>query len=176
MGAVERDKGSGKPHPAVAAVLVAVVLAILLAFPVALYANAMALADGYRASRGEAGTPGTVTVVGEYDAKREQVCTGAFVPDGGGPEVEVRVEVPGRCAVGQVVEAHLMEGRASVFIGYDEPRAWAAGSNDWTQYIVLVVLFGLLSLPAALVAVMAVKALVKGVGKLVKRPAGPPTY
>lgn len=176
MGAAERDKGLRKPHPVVAAVLGTVVLAILLAFPVALYSNAMALADGYRASRGDAGVPGTVTVASAVDAKREQICTGAFVPDDGGPQVEVRVEVPGRCEVGQVVEANLMEGRASIFIGYDEPRAWASGANDWTQYVFLVVLFGLLSLPMVLVVVMLFNALVKGVRKLVRRPAGPPVY
>jgi hypothetical protein len=54
-----------------------------------------------------------------------------------------------------------MEARPSMFIGYDEPRAWAAGAGDWGVYIPLVVLFGLLSLPLVLVLYMVLAKLVK---------------
>lgn len=154
MGAAARDKGQQRPHPAVTAALLTFVGLILLAFPVALYANAAAMIDGYRASHGQAGVPGTATVESEYDNRGEQVCTGVFTPADGGPAVETRIEVAGRCEVGQQVEARLMEGRPSPFIGYDAPRAWASGSNDWATYLPLVILFGLLSLPMALILAM----------------------
>ncbi|MQM26042.1 hypothetical protein [Glycomyces albidus] len=154
MAAAARDKGAQRPHPAVTAVLLTVVGLILLAFPVALYANAAAMIDGYRAANGQAGIPGTATVESEYDNRGEQVCTGVFTPADGGPAVETRIEVSGRCEVGEQVEARLMEGRQSPFIGYDRPRAWAAGSNDWAIYLPLVILFGLLSLPIALFLAM----------------------
>jgi hypothetical protein len=158
MGAAEADK---KPHPALVAVLVSVVMLILSAFPLALYANAMAMIDGYRASHGQAGVPGTAVVESAVDARSDQVCRGPFTPADGGPAVEVRIEVEGRCEVGQVVEAHLMEGRPSPFIGYDEPRAWEAGAGDWGGYVPLVVLFGLTSLPMVLIVAMIVTHLAK---------------
>ncbi|RRS00415.1 hypothetical protein [Glycomyces terrestris] len=148
-------------HPLLAAVLLAIVVLIFLAFPIALYANVMAMVDGYRAAHGQAGTPGTATVLSEYDGRGEQVCTGVFTPDDGGPAVETRIEAAGRCEVGQEVEAHLMPGRPSIFIGYDIPRAWAAGSADWAQYLPLVILFGLLTLPLVLLVAMIVTKLVK---------------
>jgi hypothetical protein len=158
MGAAAREQ---KPHPVVTAVLLVVVGVMLMAFPVALYANAMAMIDGYRASHGQAGIAGTAIVETARDAKSEQVCRGTFTPADGGPAVEVRIEVEGRCEVGQDVEAHLMPGRNSPFIGYDEPRAWGAGASDWGVYVPLVVLFGLLSLPLVLVVVMVLTSLAK---------------
>ena len=160
MGAAERDEVK-KPHPAVTAVLLLVVGLVLALFPVALYANAMAVIDGYRASHGQAGSPGTATVASAADSRGGQVCTGTFTPDGGGPEVEVRIEVAGRCEVGQEAEVRLMEGRASPFTGYDQARAWAAGSSDWAVYVPLVLLFGLLSLPLVLMIALLVTKLVK---------------
>jgi hypothetical protein len=160
MGAAKRDEVK-KPHPAVTAALLLVVGLVLALFPVALYANAMAMIDGYRASHGQAGESGTATVESAVDTRGVQVCTGTFAPADGGPEVEVRIEVAGRCEVGQEAEVRLMEGRASPFIGYDQARAWAAESIDWAVYIPLVVLFGLLSLPFALLIAMLVTRLVK---------------
>jgi hypothetical protein len=151
-----------RPHPAFTAVLLTVVGAILLAFPVALYANAAAMIDGYRASHGQAGVPGTAVVESEYDGRGEQVCTGVFTPADGGPGVETRIEVSGDCEVGQQVDARLMDGRPSPFIGYDDPRAWAAGSGDWAMYLPLVILFGLLSLPILLLLAMIANRLLHG--------------
>jgi hypothetical protein len=157
MGAAARDQ---KPHLAVAEVLLAVVGLILMAFPAALYANAMAMIDGYRASHGQAGVAGTA-VVESVSARSSQTCHGTFTPADGGSPVEVRIEVQGRCEVGQEVQARLMAGRPSIFTGYDQPRAWEPGSNDWGVYVPLVVLFGLLSLPLVLAVVMAITALAK---------------
>jgi hypothetical protein len=161
MCAATRNKEPQRPHPVVTAVLLTVVGLILLAFPVALYANAVAMIDGYRASHGQAGTPGTAVIESEYDNRGEQVCTGVFTPDDGGPAVETRIEVQGRCEVGRQVDARLMEGRPSPFIGYDDPRAWAPGANDWLTYLPLVLLFGLLSLPIALFIAMLATRLAK---------------
>jgi len=157
-------------HPALTAVLLTVVILFLAAFPLALYANTMALIDGYRASHGEAGTLGTATVATATDTKDEQICRGAFVPEGGGPAVDARIEVDGRCEIGQQVEARLMPGRPSLFTGYDEPRAWAPGAGDWAVFIPLVVLFGLLSLPLVLLLWMIVANLTK---RLLNGPAAP---
>lgn len=173
-GAKRGGDGGVRPHPVVTGVLLLVVVGVLSLFPIALYANVMAMSDGYRASHGEAGTPGTATVESVVDGRGGQVCRGTFAGDdsgsgsagGGGDDggtvaVDVRIEVPGGCEVGQVVEVRLMEGRDSIFTGYGEPRAWAEGSNDWAGYIGLVVLFGLLSLPLVLLVVMIVTRLFK---------------
>jgi hypothetical protein len=157
MGAAAGEK---KTHLAVVAVLFAVVGVILMAFPVALYANAMALVDGFRASHGQAGVAGTA-VVESVSARSAQACRGTFTPADGGSPVEVRIEVEGRCEVGQEVQARLMEGRPSIFTGYDQPRAWEPGSGDWGVYVPLVVLFGLLSLPLLLLVVMVLTTLAK---------------
>ncbi|GAA2130347.1 hypothetical protein [Glycomyces algeriensis] len=149
-----------KPHPAVTALLLLLVVGVLSLFPIALYANAMEMADGYRASHGQAGTPGNAMIDSAVDGKGGQVCRGVFTPDGGAA-VEVRIEVDGECEEGQEVEARLMEGRSSMFTGYGEPRAWAAGADDWAGYLPLVVLFGLLSLPLVLLAVAVVVKLAK---------------
>ncbi|MEU5873573.1 hypothetical protein AB0A73_18700 [Glycomyces sp. NPDC047369] len=150
-----------RPHPALVAVLLAAAVLMLAAFPLALYANTMALIDGYRASHGDAGTPGTATVASAVDTKDEQVCRGTFTPADGGPATDARIEVDGRCEVGQQVEARLMPGRSAIFTGYSEPRAWAAGAGDWAVFIPLVVLFGLLSLPLLLLVWMIVAKLTK---------------
>lgn len=142
-----------KPHPVVTALLLLLLTGVLSLFPIALHANAMEMIDGYRASHGEAGVPGTATVDSAVDAKGGQVCRGTFTPEDGAA-TEVRIEVDGRCDEGQEVEARLMEGRASMFTGYGEPRAWAAGADDWAAYVPLVILFGLLSLPLVLLVVM----------------------
>jgi hypothetical protein len=151
-----------RPHPAVTAALLTIVGAILLAFPVALYANVVAMIDGYRASHGQAGVPGTAVVESEYNGRGDQVCTGTFTPADGGPAVETRIEVSGDCLIGRQVDARLMEGRPSPFIGYDDPRAWEAGSGDWAMYLPLVILFGLLSLPILLLLAMIAKRLLRG--------------
>lgn len=161
MGAAEQGKGVKKPHPAVTAVLLLVVVGVLSLFPIALYANAMAMIDGYRGSHGQAGTPGTATVESAVDGRGGQVCRGTFVRDDGPATAEIRIEVPGRCEEGQEAEAHLMDGRPSMFTGYGEPRAWAAGANDWAGYIPLVVLFGLLSLPLVILVYMILAKLAK---------------
>jgi hypothetical protein len=113
------------------------------------------------------------------ESRGGQVCRGTFVPDEGAPVADVRIEVSARCEEGQETATRLMEGRPSPFTGYDEPRAWAAGANDWGTFVPLVVLFGLLSLPAALVVVMLLAKLCKlvltgGSGGLTGRsPPGP---
>lgn len=150
-----------KPHPAVTAVLLLLVGGVLALFPIALYANAVAMIDGYRAAHGQAGTPGTATVESAVDARGGQVCSGTFVPDDGPARAEVRIEVPGSCEEGQQTEAHLMEGRSSMFIGYGEPKAWAPGASDWAGYLPLVILFGLLSLPIVLLIAMILAKLAK---------------
>ncbi|GAA1666404.1 hypothetical protein GCM10009830_10080 [Glycomyces endophyticus] len=157
MGADDRRR----PHPAVTAVLLTVVGAILLAFPLALHANVTALVDGYRAAHGQAGVPGTALVETAYNGRGERVCTGTFTPDDGGPAVETRIEVVGACETGQQVEARLMPGRPSPFIGYDDPRAWETGSRDWAMYVPLVILFALLSLPLVLLIAMIATRLTK---------------
>jgi hypothetical protein len=159
-GAAARGKPV-KPHPAVTALLLLLVVGVLSLFPIALYANAVEMADGYRASHGQAGTPGTATVDSAVDGRGGQVCRGLFTPDDGGAAVELRIEVDGRCEEGQEVEARLMEGRSSMFTGYGETRAWAAGADDWAGYLPLVILFGLLSLPLVLLAVMVVAKLAR---------------
>ncbi|GAA2304940.1 hypothetical protein GCM10009853_072490 [Glycomyces scopariae] len=151
-----------KPHPVLVVVLLAVVAAVLLAFPVALYANTTALVDGYRASHGQAGVPGTAVVESVSNARGGQVCTGLFTPDDGGTPVEARIEVVGGCEPGQEVQARLMEGRPSPFIGYDDPRAWEPGAGDWATFIPLVVLFGLLSLPLLILLTMIARRLLLG--------------
>lgn len=156
--------GQGKAvrqHPAVIAVLLLLVGGVLALFPIALYANAGAMIDGYRAAHGRTGTPGTATVVSAVDAKGGQVCTGTFAPDDGPATAEVRIEVSGDCEVGQETRAHLVEGRSSLFIGYGEPRAWAPGAGDWAGYLPLVILFGLLSLPILLFIAMILTKLAK---------------
>ncbi|MCC3761947.1 hypothetical protein K3N28_02535 [Glycomyces sp. TRM65418] len=170
MRAAERDQSRKRPHPAVMAALFAALGLVLALFAVALHANAMALIDGYRATNGQAGVPGTVTVERAVDVKQGRACTGTFVPDDGGPAVEVRIELPGRCEVGQEAEAHLIEGRTSLFRGYDEPRAWAAGAKTWAAYIPPVILFGLLNLPALLVVVILLNTLLK---RLLRPSEGP---
>ena len=156
-----------KPHPVLTALLLLIVVGVLSLFPIALHANAMEMLDGYRASHGEAGSPGTATVESAVQAKGGQVCRGVFAPDdddddgGGAAATEVRIEVDGACEEGQEVEVRFMEGRSSMFTGYGEPRAWAAGAGDWAVYIPLVILFGLLSLPLVLLAFMIVVGLVK---------------
>jgi hypothetical protein len=150
-----------KPHPAVTALILLLVCGVLSLFPIALYANAVEMLDGYRASHGEAGAPGTATVESAVHGKGGQVCRGVFTPDDGAAAAEVRIEVDGDCEEGQEVEARFMEGRSSMFTGYGEPRAWAAGADDWAGYLPLVILFGLLSLPLVLLAVMIVVKLAK---------------
>jgi hypothetical protein len=161
MGAAKRDKGPIKPHPAVTAMLLLLVVGVLSLFPIALYANAMAMIDGYRASHGQAGAPGTATVESAADGRGGQVCSGTFARADGPATAEVRIEVPGRCEEGQETEARLMDGRTSMFTGYGEPRAWAAGANDWAGYIPLVVLFGVLSLPLLVLVYMVLAKLAK---------------
>lgn len=161
MGAAKRDKGQKQPHPVFTAVLLLVVVGVLSLFPIALYANAMAMIDGYRGSHGQAGTPGTATVESAVDGRGGQVCKGTFVREDGPATAEVRIEVPGRCEEGQEAEARLMGGRPSMFTGYGEPRAWAAGANDWAGYIPLVVLFGVLSLPLVVLVYMVLAKLAK---------------
>ncbi|MEV3934389.1 hypothetical protein AB0K52_00195 [Glycomyces sp. NPDC049804] len=141
-------------HPALAAVLVTVVAIIFLAFPIALWANATELINGYRASHGEAGVPGTATVETMAHSKSGPVCIARFTPADGGPAVELRIETPGSCELGQQFEARFMEGHPSPFSHYGEPRLWASGSNDWMGYIPLVILFGLFSLPLLLLLAM----------------------
>lgn len=153
--------GPVKPHPAVTALLLLLVCGVLSLFPIALHTNAIAMIDGYRASHGQAGTPGTATVGSAVDGRDGQVCRGVFAPDDGGAAAEVRIEVDGRCEEGQVVDARLMEGRSSMFTGYGEPRAWAAGADDWGGYLPLVILFALLSLPLVLLAAMILVRLAK---------------
>ncbi|WP_335986946.1 hypothetical protein [Glycomyces sp. MUSA5-2] len=161
---------SKRPHPAIVALLLAVSVLMLAMFPLALYANTMALIDGYKASHGTAGTPGTATVESAVDTSDEQVCRGTFTPGDGGPATDARIEVEGRCEEGQRVEARFMPGRSTLFTGYSEPRAWAAGAGDWGAFIPLVVLFGLLSLPLVLLVWMIVAKLTK---RLLNGPAAP---
>jgi RsiW-degrading membrane proteinase PrsW (M82 family) len=150
-----------KPHPLLTVVLLLLVGGILSLFPIALYANAMAMIDGYRASHGQAGTPGTAIVENAVDAKGGQVCKGTIVSDGVQVASAVRIHVPGDCEVGQETEVRLMDGRSSMFTGYDEPQAWAEGANDWAVFVPLVILFGVLSLPLVVLAYMILAKLCK---------------
>jgi hypothetical protein len=159
--AAARGETPKRPHPVVTAVILLVLGGILSLFPLALYANVMALTDGYRASRGEAGTPGTATVASVTDGRGGQVCRGTVAGDDGTLAANVVIEVPGGCEEGQVAEVRLMEGRNSLFTGYDEPRAWAAGSDDWGVYVPLVILFGLLSLLPAFLLIAILTRLAK---------------
>jgi hypothetical protein len=156
-----RGEAVKRPHPAVTAAILLVLGAVLSLFPIALYANVMAMADGYRAAHGEAGMPGTATVESVVEGRGGQVCRGMVALDDGTVAADVQIDVPGGCEEGQVAEVRLMEGRSSMFIGYDEPRAWAAGSLDWAVYVPLVVLFGLLSLLPALLVVVILAELAK---------------
>lgn len=123
-----------------------IALACCALLPVALYSNVVALVDGYRAAHDQAGTPGTVTIVQRASGNRgSEVCRGDFTPADGGPSVSVVVELPGRCVVGERLPARLTAARSSIFTGYDEPRAWVAGSSDWVAYLLLTVLFGMLT-------------------------------
>lgn len=133
------------PYHLVFAVIALIGLSFCALFPYALYANAVAMVDGYRASHGSAGTPGTVTLVARSGVKSRTVCRGDFVPAAGSPTMRVRVELPGTCETGQRHPARLTAPPASLFTGYDEPRAWVAGSDDWREYILLVVLFSVLT-------------------------------
>jgi hypothetical protein len=54
-----------------------------------------------------------------------------------------------------------MPGRPSPFEGYDAPRAWEVGTNDWAEYVPLVILFGLPTLIAAVVIAMILAELAK---------------
>jgi hypothetical protein len=159
--AAARGDALKRPHPAVTAAILLVLGGILSLFPLALYANVMALTDGYRASHGDAGTPGTATVESVTDGRGGRVCRGTVAGDEGVLAVDVRIEVPGGCVAGQVAEVRLMEGRSSMFTGYDEPRAWAAGSDDWGAYIPLIILFGLLSLLPAFLLIAILTRLAK---------------
>lgn len=159
--AAARGETPKRPHPALTAVILLVLGGILSLFPLALYANVTALTDGYRASHGEAGTPGTATVVSVTDGRGGQVCRGTVTGDDGTATADVIIEVPGGCEEGQTADVRLMEGRASMFTGYDESRAWAAGSDDWAVYVPLIVLFGLLSLLPAFLLVAVLTRLAK---------------
>lgn len=141
-------------HPVLAAVLATVVALILLAFPIALWANATEMINGYRASHGQSGVPGTATVETAVDTRHGPVCTGTFTPADGGPTVETRIETPDGCATGQQFTVRLIEGHPSPFTGYGEPRAWAPEAGEWMTYLPLVILFGLLSLPILLLIAM----------------------
>jgi hypothetical protein len=161
MSAAEHGKGVEKRHPAFVAGLLLVTVGVLSLFPIILHANAMAMIDGYRASHGQAGTAGTVTVESALDTKGRQRCEGTFVSDDGPDATGILIELPGRCEEGQEIEVRLMDGRPSMFRHLEEPRAWAAGSKDWFEFLPLVLISGVLSLPLVILAYMIIAKLAK---------------
>jgi hypothetical protein len=130
--------------------LILIVLFFLIMFPYALYTNVVSLIDGFTASREWSGEPGTVTILREKrigsSRGSSKICLGEFMPDNGGPIKEVVVNSPGPCEKGEKLLARFVEGQTTILSGFDQDTAWVAGSNDWIGFILMTVLFGVLTL------------------------------
>lgn len=112
--------------PLLAAVLAAVVVLplVLLGVIVMRYLEFRAAMDG------TAGTSGVVVVeqarvIGEGD----DICTGTFTPDDGGPRVEVDLDVKGICSEGDRVPAVIVGPTVLHPEWGDRPTAWGEGTG-----------------------------------------------
>ncbi|MCD0446988.1 hypothetical protein LO763_25545 [Glycomyces sp. A-F 0318] len=111
-----------------------------------LYGMAAGGVEAYRASHGEIGIPGTVTIEREYDAGMGMMaCEGTFTPDDGGAAVEAAIETGGPCAKGRTLDAWLVENEP--IVGLERrPTAWGDDSREWIGYVIALALIGLVAL------------------------------
>lgn len=130
-----------------------IVLALAVAVPLLALAATLMRYFEFRAAADGAGTHGTVVVEqGFTSGSGDEVCTGTFSPDGGGPAVEVDVEVDGRCKEGAVLDAFLVEPAPLHPDWWGRPTAWTAGTGTAAHLAPVVVVTVFLVVPVALAA------------------------
>jgi hypothetical protein len=107
------------------------------------------------AADGASGTHGAVVVEkADVSGGGDEVCTGVFTPDGGGPDVEVDIEVDGRCTEGERLDAFLVEPAALHPDRWGDPTAWTAGTGTGEHLAPVVAVLVFLVLPVLLAAVI----------------------
>ncbi|MFC3493299.1 hypothetical protein [Glycomyces rhizosphaerae] len=84
----------------------------------------------FRAAMDGGGTPGVAVVERAFvSGSGDETCMGAFLPDGGGPSIEVDIAVKGRCEEGLRLQAILVEPAAFHPDWWGRPTAWTAGTG-----------------------------------------------
>lgn len=142
--AVNRDR----PGPR-RALTVAVLLLPLLILGVTImrYLEFRAAVDG------DAGTRGVAVVErADVSGSNDETCVGAFTPDGGGPAVEVDIEVDGRCVEGEHVPAVLVEPAMFHPRWWGRPTAWGPGTGTGEHLAPAIAVGLFLVLPVGAVA------------------------
>jgi hypothetical protein len=102
---------------------------------------------------GDAGTSGVAVVEQAHVAgSNDETCVGAFTPDGGGPAVEVDIEVDGRCVEGEQVPAVLVEPAVFHPGWWGRPTAWGPGTGTGEHLAPVIVVGLFIVLPVGAVA------------------------
>ncbi|RRR99461.1 hypothetical protein [Glycomyces terrestris] len=132
----------------------ALVLAAFAAVPLLALAITAVRYTAFRAAADGSGTHGTAVVERAHvSGGGDEVCTGAFTPDGGGPATEVDIEVDGPCTEGERLDAFLVEP-AALYAGWGRPTAWTAGTGTGEHLAPVIVVFVFLVLPVLLAALV----------------------
>lgn len=136
----------------ISAILITLFFLFMFSYP--LYINAVALINGFSASQEWGGKPGTVTMQEKATISStggsKTICLGEFTSADGQTIKKVTIHTPVSCEIGKTLPARFVKGQNTFLTGFEQDTAWVKGANDWIPNLLLVILFGVLTVVFAL--------------------------